>query len=270
MRKRIFPVVLLALALAGSHVVVAHADSGYMIPLEGGRWGTYRISIGIPSNPAWEQLALLDAINVWNQSQSWFADTYYPGGKLYTFVQLPPKTVINSPDELPLVTVSFSNVTSVNRVGEVDMTLSPSKAFTSSVLVLPRSYMGQVLNSSYSPWFTRLALHTLGHVLGLDEVQGFCDLMEGQNSSCRVASPSTLDLYALHILAGGSMPSNVTLPRDIPYQETPATAVPEFSVTGPTLILALLSALILWARVRRTNYPVERQALGASDTRPAT
>jgi hypothetical protein len=67
----------------------------------------------------------------------------------------------------------------------------------------------------------------MGRILGLGSVLDGKDIMEPRYTPERVTGApkfSTLDLYALHILAQGSAPNFVTLPAGVQNQFTPATA----------------------------------------------
>jgi hypothetical protein len=87
-----------------------------------------------------------------------------------------------------------------------------------------------------------VAIHEFGHALGIGHVN-----FEEPHDMMRVwFEPdwqiSTLDLYAIHVLASGSAPSQIlTLPDNIPYELVPFSAIPEF----PTTIMALLLPMLL-------------------------
>src|SRR5208337_2297911 len=76
---------------------------------------------------------------------------------------------------------------------------------------------------SYAFW---LALHELGRILGLGSILDGKDIMEPRYTPERITQVpnlSTLDLYALHILAQGTAPTFVTLPDGVQDQFTPVT-----------------------------------------------
>jgi hypothetical protein len=76
----------------------------------------------------------------------------------------------------------------------------------------------------------------------------FSDLMCGNGT---MLYPSTLDLYAVHLLGTGKRVTTVTLPSSIPYQEAPIVPIPEFQGTFTLLaFLTMFSALTL-LRTRR-------------------
>src|SRR3972149_2659853 len=64
-------------------IVPVRADSK-AIEMYGGRWPDSTIGVKIPATPAWMKAAVLDAMAVWNQGQKWFAQKYFPDGKVYT------------------------------------------------------------------------------------------------------------------------------------------------------------------------------------------
>jgi len=253
LRESILAVVFLVFALASHQLAIAQAQSEvYMIPLEGGRWDTKRVTVVVPSSPDWAQNAVIEVMNIWDYSQGWFANTYNLKESPYQLLVQLQKVKVDVPENLVTISVNFVDVPTGNNMGAADLTVSSTKVFTSGLVTLPRSYHGEPLNGSYTPWFTRLVLHVFGHVLGLDDIHGFCDVMEEGNSSCHSSLPSTLDLYAVYVLAGGHVPHNVTLPSSIAYQEPPATAVPEF----PMFPLLLSVVLVLCFGTRASRKPI--------------
>lgn len=236
-----------------SLVPVTYADAQtYTIPLLGGRWDRYEIGVAIPASPAWAHGSVLDAMNIWDRAQQWFASTYYPKGKnneLILSEQVAHGSEATPPEHTVLV--SFGDFASGESIAEESASISSNHIFTSAAVKLPRSYHGQALNDSYVPWLTRLATHVFGHVLGLDDATGFCDLMTSQATCDTPNLPSSLDLYAIHVLAEGSMPSTVTLPSDIPYGLVPATAIPEFLMPLGTVFFSLVMVLFFTQKLRQ-------------------
>jgi len=96
-------------------------------------------------------------------------------------------------------------------------------------------------NMISSPVVTSCAAHELGHILGLGHPPVELDLM---SALVVPAAPSTLDLYAVHLLAGGLKERTiVTLPSDIAY-----VAVPEFSDLTVTVAAVLVSLAVVVRR----------------------
>ena len=110
----------------------------------------------------------------------------------------------------------------------------------------------------YAFW---LAIHELGRVLGLGSILDSSDVMDPMATPARLDSPmlSTLDLYAVHVLASGSAPAFVTLPSNVQNQMVdattflghgqPPTPVPEFN--GYYGILTAVCSLTLLLIRRR-------------------
>lgn len=233
-KLRIAPLLILLAALSVTAVSVAHAEpTAHTIPLEGVRWATYVINVNLPAAPDWAHDAVVDALNTWTQAQRWFANKYFPGGQTYDFAL----STNSNESAYERVLVQFIGGND-SCAGRTDVSyMERSRAITFANASLPQSYNGKSLDSSDRPWFTRLAIRAFGHVLGLDWVD-FCDVMQpGNDPTCQASSPSTLDLYAVHILAEGSLPRNVTLPSTIPYM-----TMPQASSQPPYFPMVLLLA----------------------------
>jgi hypothetical protein len=231
---------LIVLVLSSAALVPAtYAGAGaYMIPLEGGRWNTETINVSVPNAPKWAHDAVVDVLRTWVQTQLWFAQNYFPSGQTYNLA-------ISSHGNDSGTTQVFVQFIDANAsyVGKANVVyLTKSRTITSATAILPQSYAGQPLDASYAPWFTKLAIRVFGHILGLDWV-GFCDVMQqGDGASCSANMPSTLDLYAVHILAQGSVPNNVTLPSAIPYQTMPRAS--DGFLSSPIIVILASVGLI--------------------------
>jgi hypothetical protein len=111
----------------------------------------------------------------------------------------------------------------------------------------------------YAFW---LAIHELGRVLGLGSILDSSDVMDPMATPARALDPpmfSTLDLYAVHVLASGSAPAFVTLPSNVQNQMVdaraflsggqPQTPVPEFnSYYEMIATFCTMAALIIMRR----------------------
>jgi hypothetical protein len=72
-----------------------------------------------------------------------------------------------------------------------------------------------------------------------------------EDSSVRY--PSTLDLYAVHVLAESNPEKYVTLPANIPYQQSPIP-VSEFQSTSTLIIfISVCSTVVLFRSSRRKH-----------------
>jgi hypothetical protein len=78
-------------------------------------------------------------------------------------------------------------------------------------------------DQSYRLMFAAVIMHELGHALGLDHATGKDDLMYTGVDQLppSYSLPSTLDLYALWLLASGTDQRVVSLPISIPYALPP-------------------------------------------------
>jgi hypothetical protein len=95
----------------------------------------------------------------------------------------------------------------------------------------------QASNATARQYAFWLALHELGRILGLGSIIDGKDIMEPNylpNVVTEVPKLSTLDLYALHVLAQGSAPNFVTLPDGVQDQFTPVTAFLPIASLPPT------------------------------------
>lgn len=226
----------LLLIFAMALIPVAQGQSqAYTIALEGGRWNTQTITVDVPTTPAWAHDAVADALTIWVQGQLWFKVTYFPNGGTYDFAT----STHDDNSTRSQVNIEFVD-SNESSVGRTDMKyLSISRNITSITVTLPRSYNGQELDMTQRAWFARLSIHMIGHVLGLDDLNEICDIMQAIDPACSASLPSTLDLFALHILAAGTVPFNVTLPSGIPYETMPKAS----GDSSPFLVVVLIVSL---------------------------
>lgn len=193
-----------------------HADSDvYVIPLEGARWSSNTIQVYISGGEEWQQNQTLQAMQLWNQAQMWFAREYFPNSSVYTF----EPGDISAPVQ---VTLLNSSTMEGNILGWTDY-------HTQNGVIESVNVRIAATNSAHAVLV--LSAHELGHVLGLGDDVICCkkDLMNAFPIVNNVSAlPTTLDLYALHVLAiANAIPSFVWLSNGIPYET--ALTTPRFS-----------------------------------------
>jgi hypothetical protein len=224
----------LFLVLSASSLVNVHGQvqTQYSIPVHPAQVG-FNVDIQIPSQPAWAHQAVLDAMGIWNQAQTWFKETYYPTGRAYKFAESPSGNIHVIFEYL---VDSYCGSTG----DDIRLVLSNGKNETQSPAVV-----------------TSCALHEFGHLLGLEHTKVSRDLMSTDPWS-PPSYPSTLDLYAVHMQCEGlvTVRKTVYLPNDIPYMTVPEEAVPEFD-NG--LVILVVSAFLLIAFRRSRQAPPREQ-----------
>jgi len=197
---------ILAFALTLTLIMFARPAyaTTYSIPVVG-RWSSLRIGLQIPSNPTWAHDVVLNASRVWNRAQVWFAQNYFPGGNVYSFVesQVGNATVtFGMPAEWASIAVGWTQYI-------LDKSLTIIKAHT--FLDGGVFNAGQEHNETAREYGFRLALHELGRVLGLGSLVDGLDVMDPIGTASRARDPpiiSIIDLFALHILASESYVSS--------------------------------------------------------------
>jgi len=215
MQRAHVPFFLLILSCVISVPTPIHATA-YSIPVNG-RFVTSRITLKIPSTPKWAHDIVLNASLAWNNGQLWFQHMYFPDGNVYTFVQSDHANVT--------VTYALPPLCSGLAVGWTDYTFGPS----STAIVSARTYLdpsvfnaAQESNVTARQYGFRLALHELGRVLGLGNLIDGNDIMDPLATPTRATQPpmiSTIDLYALHVLASeASLTSLVIVLNTDQYQ----------------------------------------------------
>jgi hypothetical protein len=209
---------------------IVQAEFSYLIPTFGASWVTRMIDVSIPSQPAIAYGLVVRAVEIWNEAQLWFRSTYLHNGNVYTFVLGKQK---------PGVLVEFTDYWTVSNycpsfplgvAGCTHVRWNDSWNITLALVYLDTNTLtqqGQLNDSIF------LVLHEVGHALGLR------DLPSSSSSPCPIQDlmclyhadeyPSTLDLYALHELAGRNREADVLLPSNIPY----SYYVPPMSMNRP-------------------------------------
>lgn len=245
-------VILLQLLLP---VATVHA-SPESIPING-RYSTYTIGLRIPATPKWAHDIVVNASIAWNEAQLWYQQSVPSSGKVYALVE--------SGDGLASISFTMPSAYSSIAVGWTDYSFAPSSKTTivsTQTYLDPSVFNSQESNVTGRQYALRLALHELGRVLGLGSVLDDRDIMDPMSTPSRVnESPaiSTLDLYALNVLASGNAPSFVTLPSNIPNQffqagtflsaVNPPIPTPEFNgYSGVVAVVCALGASLILRR----------------------
>jgi len=172
----------------------------YSMPVVG-RWSTLQVGLQVPPTPTWAHDVVLNASRVWNMAQVWFAQNYFPGGKVYSFVE---SRVGNA-----TVTFGMPSEYACIAVGWTQYILGAGLTIIGAHTFLDRSVFnaGQEHNETALEYGLRLALHELGRVLGLGSVVDGLDIMDPIGTASHARDPpiiSMIDLFALHVLASES------------------------------------------------------------------
>lgn len=175
----------------------------------------------VPGAMSWSHNATLRAMSEWNEAQFWFARTYYPGSPFYTLLEGNNRSAA----QVQLVDASSNDYTTIKIVPR----FQKDNATIISVTVHVSTRLEGIL-------FHEVVMHELGHVLGLGHVH--CCIQEdlmypiANPYAARQYFPSTLDLYALHVLATErTIPSSVMLPMQIQYLTVPEQVLAGVTVT---------------------------------------
>ncbi len=235
MHRTRYSACIVALALLITiFAVPVHASTQPSIPING-RFSTLVIKISIPTSPAWAHDVVLNATVAWNLAQLW----QNSADPVYTFVEA------NDGSATAKVSYQMPTAYAGIAVGWTNYNFEPNSrtSIKATQTYLDPSVFneGQVNNLTARQLAFWLATHELGRVLGLGSILGSHDIMDPMASPARLDAPmlSTLDLYAVHVLASGSAPAFVTLPDNLQNQMVdartflghgqPPTPVPEFN-----------------------------------------
>ena len=209
--------ILLTLALPP-----VHATTGPSIPIIG-RHSSLTIPIYIPTSPTWAHDVVLNATIAWNRAQLSYQQAT-PEATVYSFVESDYGTAS------AVVSFSMPSAYTSIAVGWTNYNFAPGSRTS---IVSTQTYLtpfvfnpAQVGNETARRYAFWLALHELGRILGLGSVLDGKDIMEPRYTAARIDSVpnfSTLDLYALQVLAQGSAPNFVTLPVGVQDQLAPVT-----------------------------------------------
>lgn len=215
-------IVISSLLLVLMVVAPTQASTQPSIPISG-RYSALVIKIYIPSSPKWAHDVVLNATLAWNRAQVWNQQNSN-SGTVYQFVE--------TDDGSATAIVSFSMPAAYAgiAVGWTEYKFAPGSR---STVVSTMTYLdpavfnqAQATNMTAQRYALWLSLHELGRILGLGSILDGQDIMEPRYTPQRVSQVprlSTLDLYALQVLAQGSAPAFVTLPDGVQNQLTAVT-----------------------------------------------
>ena len=211
-------------------LIPVHASNQPSIPING-RYSVLTIKIYIPDTPKWAHDVVLNATIAWNRAQLWNLQNN-PSATVYNFVEADDGTATS--------TVSFSMPAAYASIA-VGWTIYKFAPGSRTSIVSTQTYLtptifndAQGSNATAKEYAFWLALHELGRILGLGSILDGKDIMEPRYTPERITQVpklSTLDLYALHVLAQGTSPNFVTLPDGVQNQFTPVTV---FLQTSPS------------------------------------
>jgi hypothetical protein len=223
---------LLAVVLLQPSTAHANTEVAYSIPLLG-RWANHTIGVTVPPAPTWLHDMVLSAMENWTTAQEWFAANFYPNGRIYWLQE----TSQNSN-----VTVGLN--ATMSAPGETDYW----KTTTGQIVVAQIQLNIVIFTQPVPPPFADcVILHEFGHALGLDHVvDPPGDLMNPVlGSTCSI---STLDLYAVHFLAGYNdtsiLPTSVTMLTSLPYEHAYLVPLPEFSTLPALFVMVIVIGVV--------------------------
>ena len=229
----------------------AHVDVEYSIPING-QYPALVIGLRIQATPQWAHDIVLSASLVWNQAQVWYQQTNSSTGAVYTFVE--------AGNGSATVNFSMPQAYSGIAVGWTNYKFAP---LSRVIIVSTQTFLDpNVFNSLQENNATTrqsafwLALHELGRVLGLGSVLDGHDIMDPLWTPYR-ATPmlSTLDVYALHVLASGGVPNFVTLPSSVQNQLFGARTFLTPGVNSPNPYPSLLPTAQKEHQIKKRVYP---------------
>lgn len=285
----LFLFLIIGLSFTVFYQVEAQTQTTYSLDLQGPTWNhsTINILINPQSDKSWWNPDYLDAtlraIDEWNSALSYFAsnrsDFVYLSNVKMTY------TISNSMDE-PFDTILSWIEQFGNETCEAGLTRTSYDSlgliFNTTLTMSAYDCRGNILNDID---MQNVALHELGHVLGLGHANSTSDLMYfAYTLGNPVRSVSTLDTYGVGVVFRwlaksiefnqdnqGDQISSVNLPSDIAYEALPIPIndIPPQSALGPaqmyfvdflqfilqpvilTSILLAVAALLIYSIVAR-------------------
>jgi hypothetical protein len=217
--------------LSAESVTLVRSDQAYTILVYAEAECCQPVGVEIPRSPTWAHDSVAQSLHIWNESQQWFRRSYYPSGSVFTFNQSAGQ-----------VEVRFENY-SGKYYGWAE---TRGNSWVVHLVIGGVQITADALVS--------ISLHEFGHVMGLFHSQVYGDLMY-ETALIMPASgpllPSTMDLYALHELAGGYGAGTITLPNSIPYVVVSYATLPEFYSFAFPLFILTFACLFFAGRARR-------------------
>jgi hypothetical protein len=210
---RRFTWILAIVLLTLTTLTTCQAETQSSIPING-RYSIITINIYIPPYPTWAHDVVLNAAIIWNRAQLW--NLQNNPSPIFYFLETNQGMAtsivsFSMPAEYAAIAVGWTNYKfapgSSTRIVSTTTYLSPS--------IFNAAQENNMTARRYALW---LALHELGRILGLGDILDGHDIMDPFYTPQRISQVpeiSTLDLYALHILAEGNTPYFVTLPFGI-------------------------------------------------------
>jgi hypothetical protein len=235
--------ILFFLVLSASILLPVYGQTSYTIPLLGGRWSTYAIGVEVPNESVDMHDLTVQAMETWNAAQAWFMQEYYSNGHVYNLAV----------SGAGVVRVFFDPADQWDpRYEDTYAYMSPQSSGDSFVSAdIHIRYLNTSNYLDQNHWYNTI-LHELGHVLGLGHPNStYADDVMAHALWSSLMQPSTLDLYAIQMLAEGQYDGVVTQPSTIPYMFFDGLAVPEFPSPLAMVIVLLLTASCVCSVQRR-------------------
>jgi hypothetical protein len=219
------------------------------------------IPVEVPSSPQILHDDVLQAMSIWNQAMKWFQETYDQNDPLAVVYEF-----IESSGGTPITIHSVD----LQTLGQGTNTTNPIVSFTELVystdtgqIVSAQIYLLSTLFSTSNNLHLYTVLFAFGSALGLKTYpqSAPCPFQDLMCPTLLAVYPSTLDLYAVHLLAEGRLVKNVTLPSDIPYQQAPGNPIPEFTTPYLLLLTLVLQSVMIHLRTSKSRGRPEAQVL---------